>query len=160
MGNLFSENQKQTTFQLDDMGVKEETIVNGGTDNGFDLINRDPNSINSHVKVAFEDILGEPDSVHSLNCVWKFSYICFNFWQRLCYIILTTCCGICIAAQWGCEFGYIAFSHVWCITPMFKVMEINCGCLQRIYGVCVHCCFDPLCESFGLLFGNFRRPYQ
>lgn len=51
MGNLFSENQKQTTFQLDDMGVKEETIVNGGTDNGFDLINRDPNSINSHVKV-------------------------------------------------------------------------------------------------------------
>jgi hypothetical protein len=78
-------------------------------------------------QVAFEDVLAEPEGVRSLDCVWKCSYSCFNCWKNCCYALHTLLCGICIAMEWGCEFAYIAFMHIWFITPCFKVLELNCG---------------------------------
>merc|ERR1739842_94095 len=83
----------------------------------IDLVNRDPNNINDHLKVQFEDILAEPEGAHSMDCVWSNSYKCFNFYKKCCYMSMTLCCGICIAAEWGCEFAYVAFVHIWYITP-------------------------------------------
>jgi len=123
----------------------------------IDLVNRDPNNINDHLKVMFEDILAEPEGAHSMDCVWQNSYKCFNCWKSLCYTIATFCCGICIAAEWGCEFAYIAFTHIWYVTPCFKVLELNCGCCQKLYGMCVHCCLDPCCEACGQLFHAFKK---
>ncbi|XP_061193787.1 caveolin-1-like [Saccostrea echinata] len=123
----------------------------------FDLINRDPNNINNHLKVQFEDVLAEPEGVRSIDCVWKLSYKCFSCWKTLCYIIMTTCCGICLAAEWGCQFSYISFLHIWYITPFFKILELNCGFLQKLYGLCIHCCLDPMCEACGLIFHKFQR---
>jgi hypothetical protein len=57
----------------------------------------------------------------------------------LCYIIMTTFYGICIAAEWGCEFAYIAFWHIWIISPLMKIFEMNCGICQRIYANIVNC---------------------
>jgi len=123
----------------------------------IDLVNRDPNNINDHIKVEFEDILAEPDSTHSIDCVWKNSYRCFNFCKRFCYLLMTTLCGICIAAEWGCEFAWIAFIHIWHVTPCFKCLEINCGCLQKLYGMGVHCLVDPWCDACALFFGAFKK---
>ncbi|KAL8623140.1 hypothetical protein ACOMHN_063360 [Nucella lapillus] len=123
----------------------------------LDLINRDPNNINDHLKVAFEDVLAEPEGVRSIDCVWSNSFRCFNFWKNACYMLNTLCCGMCVAMYWGCEFAGIAFQHVWCITPYFKVLELNCLCTQKLYGICVHCLLDPCCEAFGLLFGAFKK---
>merc|ERR1711971_118002 len=123
----------------------------------FDLVNRDPNSINDHLKVTFEDLLAEPEGAHSMDCVWKFSYKCFNCWKDLCYMLMTLCCGICMAAEWGCEFAHIAFCHIWMVTPCFKVLELNCGCCQKLYGMCVHCCLDPWMEAFALCCSAFKK---
>ncbi|XP_041378603.1 caveolin-1-like [Gigantopelta aegis] len=123
----------------------------------LDLVNRDPNNINDHIKVAFEDVLGEPDGAHTIDCVWINSYKCFNCWKSLCYTISTLLCGICIAAEWGCEFASIAFYHVWVITPCFKVLELNCGICQKLYGLCIHCCLDPFFEACGLCFAAFKK---
>merc|ERR1712154_34681 len=123
----------------------------------LDLVNRDPNNINDHIKVAFEDVFAEPEGAHSCDCIWKNSYCCFEFCKRLTYMLLTTFYGICIAMEWGAELGRMAFIHIWYITPMFKVCEINCGCCQKIYGLCVHCCMDPCCEACGLLFHAFKK---
>ena len=36
----------------------------------FDLVNRDPQAINGYVAVAFDDILAEPEDIHSADwCV-------------------------------------------------------------------------------------------
>merc|ERR1711872_823830 len=123
----------------------------------LDMVNRDPNNINDHLKVTFEDILAEPEGAHSMDCVWSCSYKCFNCCKDLAYMILTLFYGICIAMEWGCEFGQIAFIHIWYITPCFKVCEINCGCCQKLYGMCVHCCLDPCCEACGMLFSAFKK---
>merc|ERR1711920_239562 len=99
---------------------------------------------NDHLRVTFEDVLAEPEGIHSMNCVWSNSYKCFNCCKDLCYMIMTLCCGICIAAEWGCEFAEIAFCHIWYVTPCFKVCELNCGCLQKLYVMLVHCCRPPV----------------
>merc|ERR1712033_51280 len=112
-------------------------------------------TINHHLKVAFEDIIAEPEGIRSMDCVWTLSNKCFKLCQHLIYWILTFFYGICIAIEWGQEFAYIAFIHIWYITPFFKVLEINCGCCKKVYGTCVHCCLDPLCEACGLLFHQF-----
>merc|ERR1712012_580155 len=91
----------------------------------IDLVNRDPNSINDHLKVTFEDLLAEPEGAHSMDCVWKFAYN--------------------------------AFWHIWFVTPCFKVLELNCGCCQKLYGMCVHCCMDPWMEAFALCCSAFKK---
>ena len=129
-----------------------------------DLV-RNPNCWFSHaqaqisllLQVAFEDVLAEPSGIHSIECVWKLSYFCFNFWKNLCYKLATLFYGICIAAEWGCEFAYIAFWHIWYITPVLKMLEINCSIVKRIWGQCVQCCMDPCCESCGLVFKAFQK---
>ncbi|KAH3892465.1 caveolin-1-like [Dreissena polymorpha] len=122
-----------------------------------DLVNRDPNQINTHLQCQFEDVLAEPDGTHSIDCVWKLSYLCFNCWKGLCYNLLTLLCGICIASEYGISFAYISFLHIWFYTPCFKVLDINCGCLKKMYSMCVSCCLDPLCQSCGLIFSAFKK---
>lgn len=122
-----------------------------------DLMNRDPNDLNNHLKVQFEDVLGEPEGIHSIDCVWKLSYSCFSFWQSCCYKICTLLCGIFIAMELGCEFAQIAFAHVWFITPMLRKLEINCSVMKKVYGACIGCCLEPCCESCGKIFKSFEK---
>merc|ERR1712213_269006 len=87
----------------------------------IDMNNRDPNNINDYLRVTFEDVLAEPEGIHSMNCVWSNSYTCFN------------CCKVC---------------------------ELNCGCLQKLYGMLVHCCLDPWCEAMSICFSAFKKAYH
>ncbi|XP_064606147.1 caveolin-1-like [Liolophura sinensis] len=123
----------------------------------LDLVNRDPNSINNHVQVAFEDVLAEPEDVRSMNCVWKFTYKCFTLWKQLCYNIATFCCGLCIAMNWGCIFAETAFYHIWYITPYLKWLEINCEPMRKLFRMCLSCCLDPVCESIGTVFHACKK---
>ncbi|XP_070183798.1 caveolin-2-like [Littorina saxatilis] len=55
----------------------------------LDLVNRDPNNINDHVKVAFEDVLAEPEGARSIDCVWICSHSCFEGSKSCCYSIMS-----------------------------------------------------------------------
>ncbi|XP_060078221.1 caveolin-1-like [Ylistrum balloti] len=124
------------------------------TEGECDLENRDPNNLNDHCKVAFEDVLGEPDYIRSIDCVWKNSYWCFNCGKNCCYKFMTCLCGICIALYWGCEFAIIAFDQIWCITPSLRVFSIYCGCAQKFFGTIIQCFLAPICETFALCFSR------
>merc|ERR1712226_1233337 len=69
------------------------SITTTSTMADIDLNNRDPNNINDHLRVTFEDVLAEPEGIHSPACVWSNSYKCFNCCKSLCYTIMTLCCG-------------------------------------------------------------------
>ncbi|XP_022334655.1 caveolin-1-like [Crassostrea virginica] len=128
------------------------------SDGEVDMVNRDPNGLNSHLgTLHFNDVIGEPDGTHSIECVWRISYLCFNCWKNLCYKLMTLFFGCCIAAEWGCEFAIIAFYHVWFISPCMKVCEINCGLCQRVYTNCANCCIVPCAEAMGGIFHHFKK---
>ena len=110
--------------------------------------------------LIFTDVIGEVDGAHTIDFCYKAAAGCYECWKGLCYNILTICCGICIAAEWGCEFAYIAFCHIWFITPCLKICEINCGLCQRMYTTCVNCCITPVCEAYGGMFHHFRRGWK
>ncbi|KAL8574225.1 hypothetical protein ACOMHN_027879 [Nucella lapillus] len=120
----------------------------------IDMVNRDSNSINDHLRVAFEDVIAEPDGAHSVGCVWRTAFLCFNCSKGLCYNILSIFCGVPLACMWGCEFARITFEHVWYITPLMRIFMINCGCAQKFFATCIQCCLAPICETCGLLFSN------
>merc|ERR1711893_94459 len=122
-----------------------------------DLETRDPNSLNDHLKVTFEEALGEPDHTHALDCVWKYSYKCFNFCKALCYLIATTLCGIPMAICWGCYFACVAFCHIWQITPSIRALDINCSIYKRMATIYVGACAQPCCESCGTMFNAFKK---
>jgi hypothetical protein len=42
-----------------------------------DMINRDPNSMNVHVQVMFDDVIGEPEGAHSAD--WYSSFFKLNY---------------------------------------------------------------------------------
>merc|ERR1711893_292914 len=121
-----------------------------------DLEKRDPNDLNDHLQVRFEDVFGEPDHTHSMECVWKYSYKCFNLWKTLCYCIATLFCGIPTAMCWGCTFACIAFEHIWDITPNLAVCRIQCGVLRKMFQIAFSVCLDPGCESCGKIFSAFK----
>lgn len=123
----------------------------------IDLINRDPNNINGHVQCSFEDVLAEPEGVRSIDCVWTASYTCFECWKGCCYKLATLCCGLCIAAELGCEFASVAFLHVWSYTPTLRLLAINCTYFKRYNELILSCCLEPCCMACGQIFHAFKR---
>uniref|UniRef100_A0A1I8IQM0 Anoctamin n=1 Tax=Macrostomum lignano TaxID=282301 RepID=A0A1I8IQM0_9PLAT len=72
------------------------------------------------------------------------------------YKVCTLFCGIFIALYWGCVFAWVAMEHIWCITPSFKVWEINMACMRRYSKSIVDCCLGPCCETCGLFLSKMR----
>merc|ERR1711893_411317 len=104
-----------------------------------------------------EEVLGEPDHTHSIDCVWKYSAKCFTMWKALCYIIATAICGIPVATCWGCYFACVAFQHIWCITPAIMDLRIECAINKKIMAVICGTCVEPACESCGSIFSAFKK---
>lgn len=96
-------------------------------------------------QVSFEDVIGEPEGAHSIDCVWRNSYKCYNFGIGCCYKMMTTLCGLCIALYWGCVFACISFDHVWCITPNCRVLDLNCAVLNKLIAVVLKM-INPICD--------------
>jgi len=122
-----------------------------------DLSARDPNNLNDHLKVSWEEVLGEPDHTHSIDCVWTYSAKCFTMWKTLCYIIATAICGIPIATCWGCYFACVAFCHIWCVTPQIRDLMIECAINKKIMKVLCDTTLTPACDACGAVFNAFKK---
>merc|ERR1711976_31624 len=122
-----------------------------------DMDNRDPNSLNDHLKVTYEECIGEPDHTHTIDCVWKYSYKCFNMCKALCYIILTVLCGIPHAICWGCTFACLAFHHIWQVGPCVRCYAIEMACMKKCYTVYFDAMLTPVCESCSTVFNAFKK---
>ncbi|XP_033127403.1 caveolin-1-like [Anneissia japonica] len=125
----------------------------------IDMVQRDPSDLNSHVKVMFEEVLGEPDGSHSIDGVWRCAFKCFEGSRNLCYRILTAICAVPLAFCWGCEFAFLSFYHVWCVTPYLKAYIININSCKIMYRACCSACCDPCFESVGRCLSDIRVTY-
>jgi hypothetical protein len=105
---------------------------------------------NSHVKIRFEEVIGEPEGVRSIDCVWKCTYCCFNGTLDCCYKTLTVLCAIPLACCWGCEFACLACYHIWYYTPYIRFCTIHCTSFRRLLVLVLDACLGPFCETCGL----------
>merc|ERR1711976_849444 len=115
----------------------------------LDMELRDPQVLNVHTKVLFDEVLGEPEGVRSNDCVWRNSFKCFNGTLSCCYKALTVICGIPLAFCWGCEFACTSCYHVWYATPLIRDNAIWCKAIEMQNRICLQGCLSPCMESLG-----------
>ncbi|TRY62531.1 hypothetical protein TCAL_06295 [Tigriopus californicus] len=86
---------------------------------GFDLDNRDPNNLNEHLQVMWDDVIGEPEGIRSPDWAWNCSYKCFRGTKNCCYVLLAVIFGPCVAFCSAINFACLAFQ--------FDQYVRNCG---------------------------------
>ncbi|KAM9326613.1 caveolin-3-like [Gastrophryne carolinensis] len=123
----------------------------------IDLVQRDPKNINQDVvQVDFEDVIAEPDSIHSFDGVWKASSTTFTVTKYWCYRVLSAILGLPLALIWGFLFACLSFCHIWAVVPCVKSYLMEVQCLGQFYSVCVRTFCDPIFEAFGKAFSGIR----
>ncbi|KAJ1109488.1 hypothetical protein NDU88_006848 [Pleurodeles waltl] len=122
----------------------------------LDMEQRDPNNLNDHVRVLFEDAFGEPEGSHSIDGVWECSFKTFRGVKSCCYIVLSILCGCPLAFCWALEFACLQCCHIWMIGPCLTCWRMNINCMKHFWSSCIHCMCDPFYEACGLCFSFIR----
>ncbi|XP_061749643.1 caveolin-2 [Nerophis ophidion] len=77
------------------------------------MADRDPNHINARLKVDFDDVIAEPQSVRSFDKVWIFSHALFHLVRFLFYRVIS----VLLPCRWafilGLFFAVLGLVHVW-----------------------------------------------
>ncbi|XP_005988000.1 caveolin-2 [Latimeria chalumnae] len=120
--------------------------------------NRDPKGINKHLKVSFEEVIAEPDSIHSFDRVWIWSHALFEVSRLWCYRIISLILAVPISLVSGILFAIISCLHIWCVVPCIKTFLMNMPAVQTIWGTVLDIVISPFCKSMGRCFSgiNFR----
>ena len=124
------------------------------------MVNRDPNNMNIHVQVMFDDVLGEPEGAHSVDCVWKNAHSCFNCGLSCCYKVVTFIFGLPLALLWGCAFAMISFYEVWLMTPTIRAFNIVLSNVRKLFMTCLSGKFYFIYLSMNSLKPNLLINFQ
>lgn len=112
-------------------------------------LDRDPNEINAHLKVGFEDVIGEPVSTHSFDKVWIGSHATFELVKFFFYRLLTTLLAVPMAFILGIIFGVLSCVHIWLVMPVIQSFMTLLPSAQKIWGSLMDIFVTPLFLSLG-----------
>nr|XP_056703141.1 caveolin-2 [Euleptes europaea] len=110
---------------------------------------RDPRGINSHLKLAFEDVIAEPASTHSFDRVWICSHALFELSKYLIYKLLTLFLAIPLALVAGVLFAVLSCLHIWIVVPFTKSCFIVLPSVQAVWKSVTEILVAPLFHSIG-----------
>ncbi|XP_053982514.1 caveolin-3-like [Hylaeus volcanicus] len=121
-----------------------------------DLEDRDPNSLNQHLQVMWDDVIGEPEGIRSPECAWRLSGHCFRLSRGCCYVLLSVLVAPLLALCLGFTFACLAFQHIWCLAPCLRVWKITCAATRNFLTALTQAIVRPFMDSIGYLFHNIR----
>ncbi|XP_037866808.1 caveolin-3 [Bombyx mori] len=125
------------------------------------LEDRDPNNLNQHLQIVWDDIIGEPEGVRSPECAWQLSHVCFRQARNCCYTLLAVLIAPPCALLLGCGCACLAFEQIWCTAPCLRSLKIYCASLRTMVQACMAATVQPAAEAVGHVCGhvrvNFRR---
>ncbi|XP_045495103.1 caveolin-3-like isoform X2 [Colias croceus] len=79
------------------------------------LEDRDPNNLNQHIQIIWDDVIGEPEGVRSPERAWRISHFCFRHARNWCYIVLSVLVAPPCALVLGVGFACLAFEKTECL---------------------------------------------
>ncbi|CAB4056993.1 CAV3 [Lepeophtheirus salmonis] len=124
------------------------------------MMDRDPGKLNEHLQVMWDDIIGEPEGLRTIDCAWKCSHTCFRGTRNCCYIVLTTLFAPIFAFCSAINLACLAFQHIWCYGPCLRTWKINCAFVRAWNLVCMTAVCGPCVEIFGMYFSKLKVRYQ
>ncbi|KAL0968653.1 hypothetical protein UPYG_G00269720 [Umbra pygmaea] len=110
---------------------------------------RDPNDINAHLMVSFDDLIAEPRSSHSFDRLWIASHAVFELVKYVFYRILTTILAVPMAFILGMVFGVISCIHIWVLMPAVRSCLTALPSAQVVWSSLVDMLVTPLFNSMG-----------
>ncbi|CDQ84666.1 unnamed protein product [Oncorhynchus mykiss] len=110
---------------------------------------RDPNDINAHLKVGFDDVIAEPSSSHSFDKVWIGSHAVFELVKYGFYLILTTILAVPMAFILGIVFGVFSCVHIWVLMPGVRSCLMALPSVQVVWSSLTDMLVSPLFHSMG-----------
>ncbi|XP_050687037.1 caveolin-3-like isoform X2 [Eriocheir sinensis] len=132
----------------------------GGEASPFAMDNRDPNNLNPHIQVLWDDIIGEPEGLRTPDGCWNCSQSCYDGTRRCCYVFLVVLLAPFIAFCNGCQFACLAFNQVWCAGPCLRCVKINWATLKKFWEACLFAICSPMAEVCGMYFSKIYVRYQ
>merc|ERR1712227_422121 len=96
---------------------------------------RDPEGLNSDVRINFEEIIAEPEGYHSSKYIWHLSNEVYRFFKDIMYQVFSLIFGVPLAAFWGLIFAFVACTHVWFYSPLKRSHKIKMGCIAEFWSV-------------------------
>nr|XP_015202873.1 PREDICTED: caveolin-2-like isoform X2 [Lepisosteus oculatus] len=103
-------------------------------------------------KVSFEDVIAEPDTVHSFDKVWIWSHALFEVSRLWFYRIITLVLAIPVSLISGILFAILSCLHIWCVMPCVQILLINMRSIQTIWGSVLDIAISPFFRSIGRCF--------
>ncbi|XP_039990022.1 caveolin-2 [Xiphias gladius] len=110
---------------------------------------RDPNDINAHLKVGFEDVIAEPISTHSFDRVWIGSHAVFELVKFIFYRLLTTLLAVPVAFVLGLVFGVLSCIHIWLVMPVIQSCMMLLPSVQVVWRSVTDMFITPLFHGMG-----------
>ncbi|XP_050461097.1 caveolin-3-like isoform X1 [Cataglyphis hispanica] len=135
---------------------KPESSTGGESMGAAELEDRDPNNLNQHLQVMWDDVIGEPEGIRSPECGWRLSGHCFRLSRGCCYVLLSVLVAPVLALCFGFMFACLAFQHIWCVAPCLRVWKITCAAMRNFLAAVTHAIVRPVMESMGYLCHNIR----
>ncbi|MBN3302841.1 caveolin-2 [Amia ocellicauda] len=108
---------------------------------------RDPHDINSHLKVGFEDVIGEPSTSHSFDKVWIGSHAVFELVKYGLYRLLTALLAVPLAFVAGILFAVLSSIHIWIVMPLVKSCMMALPSVQFVWRSVVDMFITPVFRS-------------
>ncbi|XP_061708302.1 caveolin-3-like isoform X2 [Cydia pomonella] len=124
------------------------------------LEDRDPNNLNTHVQIVWDDIIGEPEGARSPECAWRLSNACFKHTRNWCYTILAVLIAPPCALILGCGFACLAFEQIWCTGPCLRCVKIYFASFRTIVQSCMAATVVPTCEAIGHVCRHIRVNFR
>nr|CAH0100985.1 unnamed protein product [Daphnia galeata] len=126
----------------------------------FDMDLRDPNNLNNHLQVQWSDVIGEPESIRSNDCIWNCSYKCYRGTKNCCYQSVTLLFAPLLAFCMGIQFACLAFQHIWCYVPCIRCLKINCSVVRDVTTIILQALCAPWIETCGHCLSRVKVRYQ
>ncbi|XP_041860582.1 caveolin-2 [Melanotaenia boesemani] len=113
-------------------------------------VNRDPNSINQHLKVEVSNVLAEPATPHTMDGVWVYSIVGFEKTRIWTYRCLSLLFAVPFALLCGILLAFLACIRVWFLVPCTQLSHTFLPCLQSLCTCALNVFIAPFCMSFAL----------
>ncbi|KAL4655968.1 caveolin-2-like [Arapaima gigas] len=97
---------------------------------GVSLNNRDPREVNKNLKVTFENVIAEPQSMCSFDRVWIWSHASFEVSSLWLYRTLSLPLAVPVSLITVLLFTLLSFLHIWKIVPCVQLLLVSLRWVQ------------------------------
>jgi len=123
---------------------------------GIDLTHRDDRNLQTSIDLSYEDIYGEPDSIHSLDKVWSINQKIFVSVRSFFYKLFALIFFIPLAIVFGLLFALVSATSVFVFVPVGKLLTIPFGWVFKAWSFLVTQILNPIFQSVSHAFSNVK----